>query len=87
MTTVGELLVSLSGLPTGTVAEHLLAIETGGGGSDIYIGAILSADAALAASASVDAITTSADCATALAANIDMIALTADCQSALTAEV
>lgn len=86
MTTTGQQLVALSGLVTGTALAHLAAITAGGGGS-IYIGALLSADVALAASASVDLVAVSADCTTALAANVDMIALTADCQSALTAEV
>lgn len=30
--TTGELLVELSGLPTGTAIVHLMAIEAGGGG-------------------------------------------------------
>jgi hypothetical protein len=35
MTTTGELLVTLSGEPTGTAMFHLQTIEAGGGGEDI----------------------------------------------------
>jgi hypothetical protein len=52
MATTGERLVELSGLPTGTALDHLLAIETGGGtgtGETIYVDRIAAelADAVL----------------------------------------
>lgn len=44
MTTTGQRLVSLSGLPTGTAMHHLAAIAAGPGGP-VYVGPVADADA------------------------------------------
>lgn len=87
MTTVSELLVRLSGLPSGTVEEHLLAIETGWGGGGVFIGPLLTASAGDASSASVASVTMSVDAGLALGANVVLSALSVDVIYELIAEV